>query len=155
MSVSKAYVYQVAKKEEEEGREEKMIPHQLKEDDGGYGKRERQEPDNPTNYKQVRMENIGKTNRGSYLMEATSRSTGWGGPSNVQLVRGRKQALEDPKNYRKEEMEEVGGKSRGSCLIDATSRSTGWGGPSNVKLVRLGWTMSMEGCTPSRSRVSR
>lgn len=39
--------------------------------------------------------------------------------------------------------------------MEATSRSTGWGGPSNVKLVRLGWTMSMEGCTPSRSRVSR
>lgn len=155
MSVSKAHVYQVAKKEEEEGREETMIPQQLKEDDGGYGKRERQELDNPTNYKQVRMENFGKNNRGSYLMEATSSSKGWGGPSNVQLVRGRKQALEDPMSDRKEETEEVGGKNRASCLMEATSRSTGWGGPSNVKLVRLGWTMSMEGCTPSRSRVSR
>jgi len=41
-----------------------------------------------------------------------------------------------------------------SDLMEATSRRTGCGGPSKVKLVRVGWIMSMEACTPSRSRVS-
>lgn len=40
-------------------------------------------------------------------------------------------------------------------LMEATSSRTGWGGPSKVKLVRVGWIISMEAGTPSRSKVSR
>jgi len=76
----------------------------------------------------------------SDLMEATSTRTGCGSgtirASKSQLCIKQVLALGE------------------SDLMEATSRRTGCGGPSKVKLVRVGWIMSMEACTPSRSRVS-